>query len=285
VLTLLAAAVALAAPVPKATSAELKWRFHKGDTCYVKAEIENVASLNAGGGGGGGAVQGTESGAEYVYKLTVTADDEKGATLELEFLSCKAGTSAGGGGGLKLADEPGVPGKKVTVTLDKANKVTKLDGAGKLGGPGVAAGLLAEEYLKHNLDDLIRAVPGKPLGKGDTFTAEAEATLAEDMVMKRTDRGTVAGTEDGFTRLEVETEQAMTGGQKNGITMDLKGDKGKRTVLFDPKAGRVRKVTEEYTMAGTVGIGGGGGAAQNIQMSMTLKATVTVTDDPPKGEK
>jgi hypothetical protein len=279
--TLLTAAVALAAPVPKPANAELKWRFAKGDTVYVKTEIENVANINA-GGGGGAAVQGTASGAEYEYKLTVTAADEKGATLEVEFLACKSGNAAGLVG-VKMEDQKGVVGKKVTVTLDPANKVTKLDGADKLGGPGMAGGMLGEEYLKYNLDDLIRAVPGKPLGKNDTWTGEEEFAMTEGIAMKRSDRGSVAGTEDGLTKLEVETDHTMSGGPKNGgVTMDLKGEKGKRTILFDPKAGRVRKVTEEYSMAGTVGIGGGGGAAQNIQMSMTLKATITVSDDKPK---
>lgn len=285
--TLLAAAVALAAPVPKPANVELKWRFAKGDTFYVKTEMENSAAVNL-GGGGGGAAQTTVTGVAYLYQMTVTAADEKQTTVEVEFLSCQAGTTAGGGlggGGLKLSDEPTVVGKKVTLTLDPSNKVTKLDGADKLGGVGgVAAGLLGEEYLRHNLDDLIRAVPGKTLGKGDTWTGESEVKMSEEFVMKRTDRGSVAGTEDGFTKLEVETENAMSGGQK-GATFDLKGEKGKRTILFDPKAGRVRKVTEEYSMAGTIGVGGGGGAAQNIQMTMTLKATITVSDDKPKGEK
>lgn len=284
--TAVAVAIALAAPVPKPANADLKWRFAKGDTVYVKTTMESSAALNLGGGGGGGvAPQATSSGAEYLLKLTVTAADEKATTLELEFVSCKTGTDVGGGG-LKLNDEPNVTGKKVTATLDKANKVTKLDGADKLAGPGAAGGLLGEEYLRYNLEDLIRAVPGKPLGKNDTWTGEEEFALMEGVAIKRSDRGSVAGTEDGYTKLEVETEHTMSGGQKNaGVTMDLKGEKGKRTVLFDPKAGRVRKVTEVYSMAGTVGIGGGGGAAQNIQMTMTMKATITVTDDKPKDDK
>jgi hypothetical protein len=54
-------------------------------------------------------------------------------------------------------------------------------------------------------------------------------------------------------------------------------------VLFDGKAGRVRKLDESYTVAGNVDIGGQGGQA--IQISMTMTATVTVSDEKPKDGK
>lgn len=286
--TTLALAAALAAPVPKAAAPDLKWKFTKGDTVYVKTVTENTSSVT--GGGGVGAQAHTSLG-EWVYKLTVLAAGEKETTLEMEFISAKSGSNAGGGVVAKLDDVAGVAGKKATFTLDKDHKVTKAEGADKLANAaaGVAAGLMGEDYLKHTLEDLVRAVPGKPLGKGEAWTGEGTSPLSDGIIYKRTDRGTVAGTEDGLTKLEVETDNAMTGGPKGGgLTLDLKGDKGKRTVLFDPKAGRVRKVTEEYTVSGSINIGGGGGgggAPPNLTLNLSMKATVTVSDELPKGEK
>ena len=279
-----AVAVALAAPVPKATAPDLKWRFAKGDTFYVSAGMETSVAAN--GLPGGGAAQQNTSVAEYSYKVTVASADEKGTTLELEFLSCKSG-NGGNGVAAKLAEEPKMVGTKLTFTLDATNKVTKSEGK-----VNAADGLFSSEYLQSHVQDLFRAVPGKPLGKGDTWKGEEEFELTEGMVNKRTDRGTVGGTEDGLTKLEVETANAMVGGPKGGgINYNLTGDKGKRTVLFDANAGRVRKLTEEYTVAGLITIGnlggggGGGGPPPNITLSMTMKSNVTVSDKEPKPAK
>lgn len=285
--TTLAIAVALAAPVPKATAPDLKWKFTKGDTFYVKATVDANTTINAGALGGGAAVQGSTSSAVCVYKATVTAADDKSTTIEMEFLTCKTGSGAGGA--VKMDDQKAVIGKKMTLTLDATHKVTKADGAANLGNAG---GLFTGEFMQSQVQDLFRAVPGKALGKGETWKAEEQLPLADGIFTKRSDRGTVAGTEDGFTKLEVESDNALTGGPKGGPAFDLKGDKGKRTILFDPKVGRVRKLEENYNVAGNINIalggagpGGGGGPPPNIELSMTMKTTLTVTDEQPKDEK
>ena len=283
--TTLALAAALAAPVPKAVAPDLKWKFTQGDTFYVKATVDATSTVSA--GGPGVVAQGSTSSAVCVYKATVTAADDKGSTVEVEFLSCKTGIG-GGGGAVKLDDQKGVIGKKLTLTLDPAHKVTKADGFANLGNGG---GLFTGEYVQGQLQDLFRAVPGKALGKGETWKGEEQLPLADGIGIKRADRGTVAGTEDGLTKLEVESDNAVTGGPKGGPVIDLKGDKGKRTILFDPKAGRVRKLEENYTVGGNidvaaVGGGGGGGApAPGISLNMTMKTTLTVSDEQPKDEK
>lgn len=270
----LALAAALAAPVPKASAPDLKWKLVKGDTFYVTTSTESAVTVNGGPGVG---AQANTSAAVFTYKATVATADEKGATLDVEFLSCKSGTGAGGG--VKLDDQKDVIGKKMAFTLDAAHKVTKADGVVGLGNAG---GLFSAEYVQSHVQDLMRAVPGKPLGKGEAWKGEEELPLTDGVALKRTDNGTVAGTEDGLTKLEVDTSNTMTGG-KGGIKFDLKGDKGKRTVLFDPKGGRVRKLDENYTVTGSVDIGGGGGQA--IQLNMTMKATVTVSDEKPNDGK
>lgn len=278
-LTLLAAVFALAAPVPKATAPELKWKFTKGDTVYVTATTESTSAIPA--GGGGIAAQNNTSTNVVIYKLVAASADDKGATFELTFLLVKEG-HAGGGAAPKLSDVPKAAGKVVTLTLDKDHKVTKMAGADEAKGGG--SQLLQEDYLRHKMEDLLRAVPGKALAKGDTWTGEHEHLLSGDVTAKRSDRGTVGGTEDGLTKLEVETDNALVSVGKGGprFTLDLKGDKGKRTVLFDAKAGRVRKLTEDYTMAGTIDLGGPG---QTLQVSTTTKVIVTVSDTEPKEGK
>lgn len=284
--TVLAAALAHGAPVPKAVAPELKWKFNKGDTVYVTVTMETTTAVQGLGGGGGGAQNNTST-VNSVYKLATTAADDKGATLELTFLSVKEG-HAGGGAAAKMADVPGAVGKVVTFTLDKEHKITKVVGADEL-AKGGGTQMLQEDYLRYNVEDLLRAVPGKVLAKGDTWTGEQQHPLTDGIVAKRSDRGTVSGTEDGLVKLEVESANAMTtdGNAKQPFKFDLKGEKGKRTVLFDGKAGRVRKLTEDYTMAGTIDIGngGGGGGGQTILLTMGMKTIISVSDTEPKDTK
>jgi hypothetical protein len=282
VLTTLALAAALSAPVPKAPAPELKWRFAKGDTFYVVAEQEATASVNLGGNAG---AQRNVSTSTLTYKVTVTDAGPKATVLEVEFIAVEVG-AAGGGGAAPVKPE-GVAGKTLTFTLDADHKVTKVTGVDELlkaVGPGGANGLLqGEEAMKHMLDDPLRAVPGKTLTQGDTWTAEHAQAMGQGISLTRTDKGTVAGTEGGLTKLTVEADRVMQWGANAPINLKLKGEKGKRTVLFDPKAGRVRKVTDEYALTGDGNIGGGGGQA--ISLTMEMKATITVSDDPPKAAK
>lgn len=283
--TALAVVAALSAPVPKAPAPELKWKLTKGDTFYVTMQTDATSAVN--GPGGGGNVQGSTTASVLVYKATVTAAGEKETTLEVEVLACKAGDGGGPGGGpAKLADRADMVGKRATFTLDPAQKVTRADGVDKFGNAG---GMMSAEYFQSNVQDLLRAVPGKALGKGETWKGGEELKMADGLVAKRTDAGKVTGVEDGLAKLEVECEHAWSG-NPSGVAFELKGDKGKRTVLFDPKAGRVRKLEETYSLAGTINLGGGlggpgGGGGQNIGLTMTMKAVVTVTDDPPKGKE
>lgn len=256
------AALALSAPVPKDLPTELKWKFNKGDVFYLTWEDESTGAP-------------TSSATAFLFKLSVPAADEKETKLEAEFVSYKSGTATDGKE-IKMADETKVVGKKVTFTLDATQAITKTDNSDL----GVAAvGNLREETLASMMDFLLRAVPGKKLGKGEVWVGEQEKILTSGISYKRADRGTVGDTEKGLTKLEVESDYSWNG-KEVGLAVNLKAEKGKRTVLFEGKSGRVRKVQEEYTVTGTVSGGG-----QTRELTGLCKTTVTVTDDKPKGEK
>lgn len=278
--TTLALAAALAAPVPKAPAPELKWRFNKGDTFYVVTEHEAAMTVNVGGNG-----QNVTSASSLTYKVTVKDGTPKAPVLEVEFVAMEA--KVGGGAQAPPAKQEELAGKTLTFTLDADHKVTKVDGADEvlkaLGGGVLNGTLQGAEGIKHMLDDPLRAVPGKLLGKGDTWTAERTQALGEGISMTHAEKGTVAGSEGGLTKLTVEADRTMEWTGNATISMKLKGEKGKRTVLFDPKVGRVQKVTDEYTLAGDGTIGGGGNG-QGISMKMDMKSTITVSDEKPKAK-
>lgn len=263
----------VAAPVPMAPP-DLKWKFAKDDTFYIQMQMEmQLEQTVTNGGGKVVARAGLTAAVAFIVQARVTSADDKETTVEVTTLTCKQGEAAGGAA-VKLADEPTNVGLKVTLTLDKAHRVTKVVGADKLITLG--NGFYGGSYLQTTVGALFLAVPGKPLGKGETWASKAEGKLADEIVANRTDRGTVAGTDGGLTKLEVESDHAW-----DSVPFVLKGEKGKRGVLFDAKRGRVRKVTDEYSLAGEAPIGGG----QNTQVNILVNATTTVTDDKPEGVK
>lgn len=264
--TTLLAAFTLSAPVPK-LAPELKWRFAKGDTFYVTREndVTTIQKLSL-------QAEPTASTSRmvFVYQLTVMAAGEKETAIDLEFLSAERGD----GGGAALEELPGLAGKKVTLTLDAAHTVTKAEGAGADG----TGKLIEEDTLKHMVNDLFRAVPGKSVAQGAMWSDEQKGPVMNDVTAKRTFRGTVGEPVNGLIRLEAESEQTWTGGK--GYTMTMKGEKGKRTVLFDAEAGRVRKLTDEFTLTGKHEFPQGDQFTIHITSRDTL--TYTVTDEKPK---
>lgn len=276
---LLLASLALAAPVPKASSPDLKWRFKKGDVFYVQYEQEANSTVNA---EAGVAAQGSMSATTVVYKFTITSAAETETVLELECVSAQVGHGIGGQAA-KKEDIKAAAGKTVTVTLDAKQAVSKVVGGAELAKvAGAAEHFLSEDGLKHKLADLLSAVPGQTLGKGQKWSAETESPLTVGFTETKTMRGMVVSVNDEVAKLIVEVDRTWIGNPGPGITCSQKGEKGEATVWFDTRTGRLQKREETYTMAGGINLGGGGGAAQQINLSASVKSTVTVSDKPPK---
>lgn len=263
----LLAACALAAPAPK-FAPELKWRFAKGDIFYVTRELETTTTQKL----APQAAPSTSAGVMlFVYQLTVTTADQKETVVELEFLTAESGNDRAG-----LVELRGLAGKKVTLTLNPAHTVSKAEGA----GPDGTGKLIEEGTLTHLVNDLFRAVPGKSVAQGAKWSDDQEGPVMNEVTAKRTFNGTVGEPVGGLVRLEAESEQTWTGGK--GYTVNMKGEKGTRTVLFDSKAGRVRKVTDEFTLTGKYEFGNGEANAIHTTSRHTL--TYTVTDEKPKAK-
>jgi len=67
------------------------------------------------------------------------------------------------------------------------------------------------------------------------------------------------------------------------VAADLKAEKCKGTVTFDPKRGRLVASTEVIPFAGTMSMKVGDTPVE-VAMEMTVTRTLTVTDAPPKAK-
>jgi hypothetical protein len=274
----------LAAPVPKDVSSDLTWKFKKGDTFYVKYDSETTSEVaGAGVGGGNGSTQTTA----VVCQFTVASADDKGAVLEVEYVSFRAGVSVAGrqvaGGGAAAT----VTGLKVTATLDADRKVTKLDGSDavvKAAGNGIASQMLSEEYTRYWLTELLQAVPPKPLKAGGDWKGEFDTPFYSGMRIKKTSQVKANTTKDGVATISVESDYAMSPdkNQGPGLSFEMKGEKNPSTVQFDTKKGRPVKIEETHEMTGGVNVGGGGAGGQNLTVTMKGKSTTTISDEKPK---
>ena len=271
---LMFAALALSAPVPKDSGADLKWKFAKGDTFYVKYDAESTVEIAG--------ANGTNTRTVAVYKFTVLTAGEKECQLEVEYVSYKYGVAAGGRA-VKADEVGGVAGLKATATVDPAGTVTALKGADEVAkavANTLAAASLSEDYVRYSLTELFCTGPGKAARTGDAWKAEFDVPFAQGLRIKKEMRGKVDGVKDGLATLTVEEDYAVTPNADGGGRYELKGEKNPCTLQFDTKTGRLVKREEKHELTGTINLGGGG----NPALTMKGKSTTTVTDKPPKDE-
>lgn len=272
---LLALLVALSAPVPKAEPPLVSWRLVKGDTFYITYQSETQSEPV-----GLGMAPGTAFTARLVAKLTVTAAGDKGVSLDLEVVSFATGRDGFRKDPVKLTDHPKAAGKKATLTLDRGLKVTRVESDKDLASAegGFGSGLLADYSLQAMVTDLTQALPNKRLAKGDTWEDAREFPLGEFATTSLTARGSVSDATADRITLTAECDRKTTG--KEPVKLDSRSEKGKRAVVFDPKAGRVRKLTDDYTSEAVSGFDG-----SEFKIKARSRSCVTVTDDNPNDAK
>lgn len=105
-------------------------------------------------------------------------------------------------------------GAEFTLTLDKDMKVTKVAGRDeflkKLGQANqsmepLLKRVLNEEALKQMADPSFGFLPGKPVGKGDTWTRESKLSLGPIGGYKNTFKYTVESIENNIAKIKVES--------------------------------------------------------------------------------
>lgn len=298
--TLLLLPAVLLAPVPKDLDAQIKWKLAKGDVFYVTTEdrAAGTVEVKQGPGVGGQALkQRTESRGVCKYEVLAASATER--VVKVTFLSFT--TSVG------IGDQPGtetsvdVNGANITLTLDAQFHVTKTDGAkefsakfgANLAGAGFGGGA-TEKGLAEGLRQVFAVVPPKGVNGGAKWDQKSVLPLGQLGRLTRSAKCTAADVRDGTGHVVISTvadyawaapteeEKKDTPAGNPGVitSADIKADKCKGTVTFDPKRGRLVKSTEEVPLTGTLSLKVGE-AAIEVVTDMTSTRTLTVSDKPP----
>lgn len=294
--TLLLLPAILLAPVPKDLDAQIKWKLAKGDVFYVATEDKASGTVEV-KQLGQTLKQQSESRGVCKYEVLAASGTER--VVKVTYLSYSA--EIGVNGQPQAAPAVDVNGATVTLTLDAQYNVTKSEGAkefaakfgANLGGAGFG-GAATEKGLAEGLRQVFAVVPPKGVNGGAKWDQKSVLPMGQLGRLTRTAKCTAAELRDGTGHVviatvaeyawaaptEEEAKDVPAGNPAVITSADLKAEKCKGTVTFDPKRGRLVSSTEEVPLTGTMSLKVGE-MTIDVVMNVTTTRTLTVSDKPP----
>jgi hypothetical protein len=191
-------------------------------------------------------------------------------------------------------------GSELTLTLDKAMKVTKIEGRDeflkKLSATNqqmepLLKQILSDDSLRQMADSTFSMVPGKPVKKGDVWETKSALDLGAIGKFETTKRFVYKGPdkiEKHLQEIEVEASLEYTGPDPNAsgqlpfkiLQADLESQNAKGKILFDSQKGRMASATHTVSLTGKIIIEIGGKPA-NVELEQIQLTTLRITDDKP----
>ncbi len=278
--------VLLAGAAPTADPVTLRWKLAKGDVLYVRSVQEMQQTI-----GVLGQNQEMTQSTTTVTRFKVLEAGTDGMTVEQTIQKVDiAGTVPG------AAEQAGkMKGATLTFTLDKDNKVTKVDGYDKYleqisGGNEDTAKVLkaatSEDTLKVTVEDLFTPGPGKPVKPGDKWTRDTKLPLGPLGTFALSARYTLDSLDGATAKIVYDADATFTAGKGGDglpfqiVKGELKADKYDGTMTFDTAAGRLRETTQNVKLGGALTVSAGGMEIE-LTFKQELKVTGTVTDKDP----
>lgn len=188
-------------------------------------------------------------------------------------------------------------GSEFRLTLDKDNKVIKIEGREEFLRKLAAANqqmepllkaILSEEALRQMAEPTFGVAPPHPVAKGDTWTRDSTLNLGPIGSYKGVYKYKYEGRDDknkDLAKISVETTltyQPPQEGSGAGLpfkikSADLKSKDGKGTVYFDVKKGRLEKSDQSIKLDGklTIDIAG---MTTEVTLNQGQDTTVTTSD-------
>jgi hypothetical protein len=186
-------------------------------------------------------------------------------------------------------------GTEFKLTLDKDMKVTKVEGRDeflrKLGQANqtmepMLKRVLNEEALKQMADPMVGLLPGKPVGKGDTWTRDSKLNLGPIGSYKNNFKYTLDKIDKDIAEISVTSkltyEPPTEGGEGlpfriKSAKLDSKDSGGK--IFFDVKKGRLEKQELRIKLEGELVIEIAG-TETKVDLKQEQTTTVTTSDQP-----
>jgi hypothetical protein len=191
-------------------------------------------------------------------------------------------------------------GSQFTLTLDKDNKVVKVEGRDdflkKLANANpqmepLLRSILTEEALKQMADPSFGVTPPNAVAKGDTWSRDSTLNLGPIGSYQTSTKYKSDGQDDknkDLTKIsdEITLTYKAPASEQSGQPLpfkiksaDLKSKSGKGTVTFDTKKGRLDKSEQKIELDGklTIEIAG---MTTDVTLNQTQETTITTSDTP-----
>ncbi|HZT82512.1 MAG TPA: DUF6263 family protein [Gemmataceae bacterium] len=296
----------------KGEGVKLAWKFEKGKPFYQEMTTETKQTMKV---MGSDVVQNQKQ--TFYFSWTPEKQEADGSwVIQQEILGVKMDIDIGGS---KISydstktDNPANPlgeffkaliGSKFTLTVDKNNKVTKVEGRKEFLDKLAAANpqmkplldqILSEEALKEMADPTFAVVPTKEVKKGDTWEKTSKLDMGPIGKYENSYKYTFEGP-DAKTKLDkikvdttlkyVPPSDSATGGSLpfKIKSADLKSTDASGTVTFDNAKGRVASSEQKLNLKGDLSIEIGGQTTK-VELNQTQTTTVKTTDTNPVPKK
>jgi len=309
-----AALVSLIAPVfaQESGKTKLEWKFEQGKPFYQEMTTETTQNMKVQGSD----IKQTQKQTFY-FSWTPTKKDGDNWEIEQEIKGVKMSIDITGQkieyDSTKEGNQPQTAlsdffkqlvGSKFTLTVDKNFKVTAIKGRDEFlkkltsANPQMESllkSILSEEALKEMADPTFAAVPGKEVGKDESWEKTSKLDMGPIGKYENKYTYTFKGAEKDKKeqKIEVKTtltytapdEKSVTGGLPFKIkSADLKSTNAGGSILFSPEKGRVEESNMNVELTGTLNIEIGGQVTA-VTLTQNQKTTVKTTDTNPIAKK
>lgn len=282
------AALTLALALAPADDITLRWNLKPGDTFYSK----NTTAIEMKIGVMGQAIDQKQD-ISAVMRYKVKSAEADGLVIDLTYVDMQM-KMAGPGAPDTSAITNALKGQTVTATVNKQNKVTKVDGHKKLvdnlaqGDPATKAmlsSIISEDAVKQMFSGLFALAPEKAVKVGDAWAQDD--TMDAGGIGKITSKAKhkLAKVSGDTATIDTTADMTFKAGDGEGLPFKItnanfKIEKFTGSSVFDIKAGRLKESKSEMTMNGSMTVGVGG---MEIDATLTqkVKTTAVVTEKNP----
>lgn len=269
----------LCAPVASADEpVALKWSLKENDTFYATTRITQAHTSAL-----GGRKLATTLSLDLVLRYHVTSVKPGETTIEVTYVA--ASIRAEGQTGLERIGEK-VRGCTVTILLGENQTLSGLRGHdavlkkfrdGTEIERATALTLFGEGGTRELVGRPFDALPPRPVRPGDTVTRDDRATVG-GLTTAGKSSYTLKSMTDGAAKVAVRSDMTIRAADGPGpdVKVDLKSDRAEGEYTFDTRTGRLKELTHEAVIVGTV-------TANDSTVNLTIrqKHVVTLSDKNP----